>query len=41
MRGGQALEDLISGLLEHAEMEALLEEVKNRSGQRAADHSSQ
>uniref|UniRef100_H3DIE0 Prokaryotic-type class I peptide chain release factors domain-containing protein n=1 Tax=Tetraodon nigroviridis TaxID=99883 RepID=H3DIE0_TETNG len=32
MRGGQALQDLIGDVLEHAEVEALLEEVENSSG---------
>lgn len=47
MRGGEALQDLIRGVLEHAEMEALLEEVENSSGSKAAtsaecaDHGSQ
>ncbi|TNM94048.1 hypothetical protein fugu_002224 [Takifugu bimaculatus] len=45
MRGGEALQNLISDVLEHAEMEALLEEVENSkqpkaSGQ-SADHRSQ
>lgn len=31
MRGGEALHDLICDVLEHAEMEALLEEVQNSS----------
>lgn len=35
MRGGEALQDLISDVLEHAEMEALLEEVEN-SGPKVA-----
>lgn len=47
MRGGEALQDLMSDVLEHAEMEALLEEVENCSGPKlatsgqCADHSSQ
>lgn len=47
MRGGEALQDLISDVLEHAEVEALLEEVENSSGPKGAtsgqcaDHSSQ
>lgn len=32
MRGGEAFQDLIRELVEHAEMEALLEEVENTSG---------
>lgn len=45
MRGGEDLQNLISDVLEHAEMEALLEEVENSkqpkaSGQ-SADHRSQ
>lgn len=38
MRGGEALQNLISDVLEHAEMQALLEEVENSmrlSGQSA------
>lgn len=35
MRGGQALQDLIGDVLEHAEVEALLEEVENSSGPKA------
>lgn len=47
MRGGPALEDLICDLLERTEAEALLDEVENSSGPKAAtsgqcaDHSSQ
>lgn len=36
MRGGEALQDLISDVVEHAEMEALLEEVENSSGAKVA-----
>lgn len=31
MRGGEALQELIQEVLDHAEMEALLEEVENSS----------
>lgn len=42
MRGGEALQNLISDVLEHAKMEALLEEVENsmRPSGQSADNSS-
>lgn len=39
MRGGEALQSLISDVMEHAEMEALLQEVENSKQPKAPGQS--